>query len=245
MISTSGGEQAGKMSEKKANNTNELDVEYCCDSNTSADTVVVPGINESTHMLQEDDQDPIAHLAGHAHTLLPSEASKFSEDARSVNSFLDSHDTYASAADMSSYSEGRDHDFSKEHIPLPSSSLETCETDLVRSMPVEIPRPSCSSSYRSASHAGSTSTRTSSFYDYSSPTSSINTYPSIGKRRKLKPGGSEIPDEDLRNDFGSLNSSSTAPTSRFACPYFKRNAARHQAWRSCAGPGWDTVHRTK
>jgi hypothetical protein len=244
MTSTSGGEQAGKLSEKE-NNTNNLDVEYRCDSNTSADTGVFPGINESVYMLQEDDQDPIAHLAGHAHTLLPSEASKFSEDARSVNSFLDSHDTYASAADISSYSEGQDHDLSTEHISLPSSNLETCETDLVRSMPVEIPRPPCSSSYRSASHTGSTSTRTSSFNDYSSPTSSINTYPSIGKRRKLKPGGLEIPDEDLRNDFGSLNSSNAAPTARFACPYFKRNAARHQSWRSCAGPGWDTVHRTK
>jgi len=32
---------------------------------------------------------------------------------------------------------------------------------------------------------------------------------------------------------------------RFACPYFKRNAEKHQRWRSCAGPGWNSVHRVK
>jgi hypothetical protein len=32
---------------------------------------------------------------------------------------------------------------------------------------------------------------------------------------------------------------------KFACPFFKRNPDKHQRWRSCAGPGWETVHRVK
>jgi len=32
---------------------------------------------------------------------------------------------------------------------------------------------------------------------------------------------------------------------RFACPYFKRNAGKHQKWRSCAAPGWNSVRRVK
>jgi hypothetical protein len=32
---------------------------------------------------------------------------------------------------------------------------------------------------------------------------------------------------------------------KFACPFFKRVPKDHQRWRSCAGPGWDTVHRVK
>jgi hypothetical protein len=36
-----------------------------------------------------------------------------------------------------------------------------------------------------------------------------------------------------------------AEASRFACPFFKRNSRKHRKYRSCAGPGWDTVHRVK
>lgn len=32
---------------------------------------------------------------------------------------------------------------------------------------------------------------------------------------------------------------------KFACPYFKRNPRKYQRFRSCPGPGWDTVHRVK
>ncbi|KAH6655829.1 hypothetical protein BKA67DRAFT_250466 [Truncatella angustata] len=38
-----------------------------------------------------------------------------------------------------------------------------------------------------------------------------------------------------------------APSSqkRLACPYFKKDPNRFQTWRSCPGPGWETVHRLK
>ena len=32
---------------------------------------------------------------------------------------------------------------------------------------------------------------------------------------------------------------------KLACPYFKRNPRKYQRFRSCPGPGWDTVHRLK
>jgi hypothetical protein len=32
---------------------------------------------------------------------------------------------------------------------------------------------------------------------------------------------------------------------RFACPFYRRNPRRHLKHRSCAGPGWPTVHRIK
>jgi hypothetical protein len=32
---------------------------------------------------------------------------------------------------------------------------------------------------------------------------------------------------------------------RYACPYFKHNPSKHLTWRSCAGPGWENVHRAK
>ena len=32
---------------------------------------------------------------------------------------------------------------------------------------------------------------------------------------------------------------------RLACPYFKREPRKHRKHRSCAGPGWTTVHRVK
>lgn len=32
---------------------------------------------------------------------------------------------------------------------------------------------------------------------------------------------------------------------RLACPYFKHNPPKYQQWRTCPGPGWETVHRVK
>lgn len=32
---------------------------------------------------------------------------------------------------------------------------------------------------------------------------------------------------------------------KFACPYYRRNSQRHKKHRSCAGPGWMSVHRVK
>jgi len=32
---------------------------------------------------------------------------------------------------------------------------------------------------------------------------------------------------------------------KFACPYYRRNSQKHKKHRSCAGPGWISVHRVK
>lgn len=32
---------------------------------------------------------------------------------------------------------------------------------------------------------------------------------------------------------------------KLACPYYKHEPSKYQTWRSCPGPGWDTVHRLK
>lgn len=32
---------------------------------------------------------------------------------------------------------------------------------------------------------------------------------------------------------------------KFACPYYRRNSQKHKKHRSCAGPGWVSVHRVK
>jgi hypothetical protein len=42
-----------------------------------------------------------------------------------------------------------------------------------------------------------------------------------------------------------LDIPSSAPILRFACPYYRRNPRRHTKHRSCAGPGWVSVHRVK
>jgi hypothetical protein len=46
-------------------------------------------------------------------------------------------------------------------------------------------------------------------------------------------------------DVNEKISVDTKTTQRFACPFYQRNAAKHQVHRSCAGPGFETVHRTK
>lgn len=32
---------------------------------------------------------------------------------------------------------------------------------------------------------------------------------------------------------------------RFACPYYKKDPEKYKSWRTCPGPGWQTVHRMK
>ncbi|KAK2730011.1 hypothetical protein CKAH01_09920 [Colletotrichum kahawae] len=50
-------------------------------------------------------------------------------------------------------------------------------------------------------------------------------------------------DEQKRPRLGS----SSPEVSRLACPYFKKTPQRYctSKWRSCPGPGWETVHRVK
>ncbi|OCK79198.1 hypothetical protein K432DRAFT_355440 [Lepidopterella palustris CBS 459.81] len=45
------------------------------------------------------------------------------------------------------------------------------------------------------------------------------------------------PENHLEDELGNSR--------KLACPYFKRNPRKYQKFRSCPGPGWDTVHRLK
>jgi len=50
-----------------------------------------------------------------------------------------------------------------------------------------------------------------------------------GKRRKIR----DPSDHSLSKNH------------KFACPFFKRQPEKYKSYRSCPGPGWDTVHRLK
>lgn len=49
---------------------------------------------------------------------------------------------------------------------------------------------------------------------------------------------------DIKNPRLELAPSVGSPQ-RFACPYYRRNSHKHVKHRSCAGPGWSSVHRVK
>ena len=55
--------------------------------------------------------------------------------------------------------------------------------------------------------------------------------------------------EDERGNLGGAGMSSAkalaVPQRNFACPFFKHNPSRYMSWRSCPGPGWNSVHRVK
>jgi hypothetical protein len=84
----------------------------------------------------------------------------------------------------------------------------------------------------------------------SSPAGSSSQKPPQGTKHQRDREGSEPPDDregdGQRRQRPKLTSPGGTPTSRrFACPYYRRNASKHQNCRSCAGPGWDSVRRVK
>ena len=71
------------------------------------------------------------------------------------------------------------------------------------------------------------------------------------KRQRRFSGDSEQRKDDEDDDDDGPNKPNTpAPKDiqesdlRFACPYYQRSPQKHKS-RSCAGPGWATVHRVK
>ncbi|KAF4821897.1 hypothetical protein CGCSCA5_v002799 [Colletotrichum siamense] len=50
---------------------------------------------------------------------------------------------------------------------------------------------------------------------------------------------------DLPRNKRSKNESTRYPCDRLACPFYRNSPEKHQKSRSCAGPGWLTVHRVK
>jgi hypothetical protein len=71
-------------------------------------------------------------------------------------------------------------------------------------------------------------------------------------KRTTAEGGSESAD-DNQDDAPDRKRRLTLPSasiglslcSKLACPFFKNNPTKYQSWRTCPGPGWDSVHRVK
>lgn len=81
-----------------------------------------------------------------------------------------------------------------------------------------------------------------------------DTTPSSGrgtKKRQRDQGVGDRSDKDQDQDSGPskmqrIQSPSPSTVSKkLACPYFRHHPAYHTRYRSCAGPGWPTVHRVK
>lgn len=103
------------------------------------------------------------------------------------------------------------------------------------------------------SHAPSQSTGSaaSQNMDRASGVSSSTSSNGPGKRR-LNDSNTNLPDDDDYGDQGRKRRRRAAPAPgkvsicpHFACPFFKRKPEKHRKWRSCAGPGWKSVHRVK
>jgi hypothetical protein len=81
---------------------------------------------------------------------------------------------------------------------------------------------------------------------------SSNAQASSAGKRPCDDDGSAFPNDDdsggnpnkRRKPSGS-SSSSQPLIWKFACPFYKRDPAKHQKWRSCSGPGWKNSHRLK
>jgi hypothetical protein len=85
----------------------------------------------------------------------------------------------------------------------------------------------------------------------SSSTSTAPQSHAFSKKHTREDEGSKSPNNGRGNGSGKRRRESGGSLARLAlylrlaCPFYKRNPEIHQKWRSCAGPGWDTVHRVK
>jgi hypothetical protein len=65
-----------------------------------------------------------------------------------------------------------------------------------------------------------------------------------GNSRHSEDSGDDDGDDDPNKTLSTLAKDAYELGPRFACPYYQRNPQKHKS-RSCAGPGWITVHRVK
>lgn len=73
-----------------------------------------------------------------------------------------------------------------------------------------------------------------------------------GATQKHKRGSDDCDhDEDdgspnqRKKPYKSDSKSNVLPMRKLACPFFKRKPQTYMLWKSCPGPGWDSVHRLK
>jgi hypothetical protein len=66
------------------------------------------------------------------------------------------------------------------------------------------------------------------------------------KDESNRPNGDDPGDDpNKRRQLTGVYSLPPLVDRKFACPFFKRHPDKHRKWRSCSGPGWDTIHRLK
>jgi hypothetical protein len=84
--------------------------------------------------------------------------------------------------------------------------------------------------------------------------SSTSPRPRKRLKRGLEPSNkeeeeeAEESDDDRERDKGKAKISidtKSIKERKFACPYYQRNPELHSHYRSCAGPGWSSIHRLK
>lgn len=87
---------------------------------------------------------------------------------------------------------------------------------------------------------------------YSAPQGQLSSPNDPNKARKGKAGDygpgdddEDDPEQGSRQTRARNAQGNKVECPRLACPYFKYNPARYQAWRGCPGPGWLDVHRVK
>lgn len=108
-------------------------------------------------------------------------------------------------------------------------------------------------------------------HDYSHPSGQASTYQSSsrtspsgnqqpqqqeratksGKRSRTSREKDHLLDESDEDDRETvtlkarLNGPEYGNLQKLACPYYKRSPHKYSKFRSCKGPGWDSVHRLK
>ncbi|KAH8885956.1 hypothetical protein GQ53DRAFT_845106 [Thozetella sp. PMI_491] len=75
------------------------------------------------------------------------------------------------------------------------------------------------------------------------------TLPYLSHKRKRVQDPNDDDDSGVGSDRDIGSPRKSRPTyddrQKFACPFFKRDPAKHMQSRACTGPGWNSVHRVK
>jgi hypothetical protein len=104
------------------------------------------------------------------------------------------------------------------------------------------------------SHAGSEGTSASQAAAQISGSFGSGTKGSGGRKRGMadddrtygeKNGRGNGDDPNKRQKLDRTPKDGAVVSTRFACPFYKRDPEKYRNQRSCPGPGWDTVHRLK
>jgi hypothetical protein len=148
---------------------------------------------------------------------------------------------YNSTEDISSVEEYRN--------SILSQGLKAFGDEVLRRIAIEmVPLLSSGNTFHSrCGTAGSSSSSCSNHQESSVPT---NTYNSLKRKRQQESDGSDLPGSNgdeagKRKKHDPSIVPNIFPGVKYACPYFKNDPTTCGSCRACAGPGWNTIHRTK